>query len=83
MDYSLALIEATSFFVFKRDPSTALKVTKQKRYSGKQETAPKNYYMISESWEEFSGYLFSISDLTAAETNWNKFSSSVQHKDRM
>jgi hypothetical protein len=45
----LALIEATSFFVFKRDPSTALKVTKQKRYSGKQETAPKNYYMLSES----------------------------------
>jgi hypothetical protein len=46
---NLALIEATSFFVFKKDPSTKLRVTKQKRYSGKQETAPKNYYMISES----------------------------------
>jgi hypothetical protein len=37
----LALIEATSFFVFKKGPSTALRETKQKRYSVKQEKARK------------------------------------------
>jgi len=34
-------MEAASFFVFRKSPSTALRVTKQKRYSVQQEIASK------------------------------------------
>jgi hypothetical protein len=61
--------EATSFFVFKKGPSTALRVTKQKRYSEKQETAPKIIICYLKVEKNSRSYLLSISDLTDAEMN--------------